>query len=311
MKGSGTRYNGAGARLRCLYQTIAGADKTHVLVGSESSSSREGRTTTSLDDRLTRAVGPLPLVAALLIAGAVYAGLGLAVPLLIHARALLLISCNVTGAVLGWAITLAWLFPWVDARLRRQLLEQTTNLRSLSAREFEHLVGELLRREGWDVEETGRHGEPDGNIDLRIRRGEQRRLVQCKRWTSWQLGVDEVRKLAGTLMREGLERGDGVLVTTSGFTPSAITEAAATGIELVGGHDLLRRLEEAGAMQLLDGNEELKAAYPCPTCATPMILAHSTPGWWLRCPKYDHGCRGKQDLGPDPRQALERILSSR
>jgi HJR/Mrr/RecB family endonuclease len=284
-EGDQNAIRGAGARLRRLHQTTGCADKTHVLVGSESSPSREGRTTTALDDRLTRAVGPLPLVAALLIAGAVYAGLGLALPLLIHARAGLLIGCNVTGAVLGLAVTLAWLFPWVDARLRRQLLEQTTNLRSLSAREFEQLVGELLRREGWDVEETGRHGEPDGNIDLRIRRGEQRRLVQCKRWTSWQLGVDEVRKLAGTLLREGLERGDGVLVTSSGFTPAAVTEAAATGIELVASHDLLRRLEGAGAMALLDGNEELNVAYPCPTCATPMILAHSPHGWWLRCPR--------------------------
>jgi HJR/Mrr/RecB family endonuclease len=293
-----------------VQRTAAGADKTLVLLDDASSFSRAGRTTTSLDDRLARAIGPLPLVAALLIAGAVYAGLGLVLPLLIHAPALLLISCNVTGAVLGWGITLAWLFPWVEARLRRQLLEQTTSLRSLSAVEFEQLVGELLRREGWDVEETGRHGEPDGNVDLRIRRGERQRLVQCKRWTSWQVDVDEVRKLAGTLLREGLHRGDGVLVTSSDFTPAAITEAAATGIDLVGSHDLLRRLQDAGAMQLLASSHDIKAACPCPTCASPMILAHSPYGWWIRCPNYDAGCDGKRDLGSDPRRALERLLGS-
>jgi hypothetical protein len=279
-----------------------------VLISSDSSSSREGRTKTSLDDRLTRAIGPLPMVAALLIAGAVYAGLGLALPLFTHASTPSLISFNGIGALLGWAITLAWLFPWVAARLRRQLLEQTTSLRSLSAAEFEQIVGELLRREGWDVEETGGHGEPDGNVDLRIRRGNQERLVQCKRWMSSQVGVDEVRKLAGALLREGLQRGDGILVTSSDFTPAAITEAAATRIELVGSNDLLRRLHDAGAMELLDGSDDITAAYQCPTCATPMILAHSPYGWWIRCP--NHGCDGKRDLGPDPRRALERILSS-
>ena len=43
----------------------------------------------------------------------------------------------------------------------------------LSAEEFEWLVGELFRREGWKVEETGRQESPDGSIDLDlVRAGE-------------------------------------------------------------------------------------------------------------------------------------------
>ena len=281
-----------------------------MLIGSDSSSRRGGRTTTSLDDRLTRAIGPLPLTAALLIAGAIYSGLGLALPLLIRAPAPLLIGCNVIGAALGWTVTLAWLFPWVEARLRRLLIEQTTSLRSLSAAEFELLVGELFRREGWDVAETGRHGQPDGNVDIRIRRGDRQLLVQCKRWDSRQLGVDEVRKLAGALLREKRPGSDGVLVTSSNFTPAAIAEAAETGIELVGSHDLLRRLEDAGATELLASADQIKNACPCPKCAAPMILAHSPHGWWIHCPSYYAGCKGKRDLGTDPRRALELLLTS-
>ena len=212
---------------------------------------REGRTTTLFDDWLTSAVGQLPINAALLLAAAVYVGLGLTLPLLVHAHTLLLIGCNVMGASLGWAITLAWTFPVSEARLRRQLLEQTTNLRLLSGSEFELLVGELLRREGWDVAETGKHGEPDGNIDLRIRREDRQMLVQCKLWQSWKVGVDEIRKLAGTLLREGFPGAGGMLVTTSTFTPAAIAEAKRVGIELVAGFELIRRLDDAGATELL------------------------------------------------------------
>ena len=271
------------------------------------SSPRGGRTTTALDDVLTRTVGPLPVNVALLLAGAVYAGVGLALPLATGASTAGLISLNVIGAATGWAITLAWLFPAVEARVRRQLLEQTTNLRLLSAREFEHLVGELLRREGWEVQETGGHGEPDGNVDLRIRRGTTRRLVQCKRWDSRPVGVNEVRYLAGTLMREHLTGEDGMLVTLSEFTDTAAKEASELGIELLDGKRLINRLEAAGATDLLRSSTD-RPSYPCPECGRAMILGRSRYGYWLRCPSYGRGCKGRRNLGSDPERALAELM---
>jgi restriction system protein len=53
------------------------------------------------------------------------------------------------------------------------------DLRRLDAHEFEWLVGELFRREGWKVEERGRHDHPDGGIDLVVARGGERAVVQC------------------------------------------------------------------------------------------------------------------------------------
>jgi restriction endonuclease len=247
------------------------------------------------------------MAAALALAGAVYGGLGLALPLLTDASTKLLISLNFMGAAFAWAITLAWLLPIVEGRLRRQLLEQTSGLRQLSAVEFEHLVGELLRREGWRVEELGRHGAPDGNVDLRVRRGSRVVLVQCKRWESRQVGVDEVRKLGGVLMRENLARGSGALYTSSDFTPTAIAEAKKIGIALIDRHELLARLEAVGATELLNRSAD---AYLCPECATPMVLDHSPNGWWVRCPRFREGCRGKRDLDKDGRRALELLLSA-
>ena len=170
-------------------------------------------------------------------------------------------------------------------------------LRLASAQEFEWLVGEMFRREGWDVEETGREAAPDGNVDLRIRRDEQDVLVQCKRWQAKPVGVDEIRRFAGTLMREQLGGQDGVFVTLSTFTEAATAEAAQAGIELVDGPGLHRRL---------DG---VRSGEPCPKCGRPMLLDRSARGWWLRCPGFSDGCDGKRDLGGQSTEALALLLA--
>jgi hypothetical protein len=136
-------------------------------------------------------------------------------------------------------------------------------------------------------------------VDLRIRRGEEELLVQCKRWQSWPVGVDEIRKLAGTLMREGLRGEDGIFVTLSHFTEPVIVEAAKVGVKLVDNQRLVRRIET------------VRASEPCPICATPMLLDRSTRGWWLRCPRWADGCTGKRDLGAHPGRALDLLLADR
>jgi Restriction endonuclease len=256
-----------------------------------------GHTISAVDDVLTKTVGRLGMAPALLFGAGVYVAIGLVLPLSVHARTIVFIGWNGTGVLLGWVVTLAWVFARVQDAHRRHLLEWTTNLRLLSAQEFEWLVGEVFRREGFDVQETGREGAADGNIDLRIRRDRRELLVQCKRWQSWQVGIDEIRKLGGTLMREGLAGDAGVLVTLSSFTEPAIQEAAKLGIELIDSHELSRRIER------------VRESEHCPVCATPMLLDRSMRGWWLRCPRWSDGCTGKRDLGGDPGRALELLLA--
>jgi HJR/Mrr/RecB family endonuclease len=269
-----------------------------MLVGEQEPMQRsEGRTITALDDALTRTVGRLGMSVALLLGAAIYAAVGLVLPLSMGAHHVALIGWNALGVILGWFVTVVWLFSQVQAAHRRHLLEWTTNLRLLSAQEFEWIVGEVMRREGWDVEETGREAEADGNVDLRIRRSDKELLVQCKRWQSWPVGVDEIRKLAGTLMREGLCGEDGVFVTLSHFTEPAIAEASKVGIALVDNEELVRRIEN------------VRASEPCPICATPMLLDRSKHGWWLRCPRWANGCVGKRDLSAHPGRALDLLLA--
>jgi integrase len=104
------------------------------------------------------------------------------------------------------------------------------------------------------VRQSGRQDAPDGNIDLEVCQSGQRRIVQCKRWESWSVGVDQVRAFAGTLMREGLAGTDGVLVTLSDFTTQSRAGAGRTGQSLIDNRDLSARVERA------------RQAEPCSTC---------------------------------------------
>jgi restriction system protein len=220
-----------------------------------------------------------------------YAGGGLALPLALHWPVPALVIANIAGTMLAGFVILSWLAVQVQAARRRHLIEWTTDLRLLNAEEFEWLVGEVFRREGWEVRETGSQDSQDGNVDLELARDGQRMIVQCKRWASWLVGVNEVRKFAGTLMREGLAGSNGIFVTLSDFTEQARAEAQTIGITLVDNHDLYSRIEK------------VRRAEPCDVCQEPMILARSPRGWWLRCVAV--GCQGKRDLGRDPGRAVD------
>src|SRR5262249_22198859 len=146
-----------------------------------------------------------------------------------------LIDANVIGVCGAAVLSLGWFAAQVEAAKRRHLIEWTTEFRHLDAEEFEWLVGELFRRGGWSGPEAGGHGKADGNIDLRLDRHGERRLVQCKRWTAWEVNVDQIRSFAGTLLREGLPGRAGIFVTTSEFNNAAAREADKAGIERIDG----------------------------------------------------------------------------
>ena len=223
-----------------------------------------------------------------------YAGIGLALPLALHRSVAGLVELNIVGTSLAGLVLVAWLAVRVEAGHRRHLVEWTTNLRHLDSTEFEWLVGEVFRREGWKVRETGRQDGPDGNIDLELSRNRQRLIVQCKRWTSWSVGVEDIRGFAGTLLREGLAGRAGIFVTLSDYTPQARAEAKKTGVTLLDGRELFARVEN------------VRRPEPCPECQKPMMLSRSAHGWWFRC--VAEGCQGKRNLDKDPGLAVELLL---
>jgi len=173
---------------------------------------------------------------------------------------------------------------------RRNLVEWTSDLRLLEAQEFEWFVGEVFRRDGWKVRETGQRDASDGNIDLELSRDGKRSIVQCKRWQSWPVSVHDVREFAGTLLREGLPGDAGVFVTLSDFTTDARTDAKKTGIKLIDKRELYARIER------------VRRTEPCPVCGNPMIVDLSSRGWWMRCIAERRS--GKRDLGGEPGRAI-------
>jgi len=53
--------------------------------------------------------------------------------------------------------------------------------------QFERLVGEAFRLQGYTVTETGGGG-ADGGVDLALTRGGEKFLVQCKQWRAFKVG---------------------------------------------------------------------------------------------------------------------------
>ena len=83
-------------------------------------------------------------------------------------------------------------------------------LDGMSWREFEMLVGEGFRLQGYQVVETGGGG-ADGGIDLVLTKpgksGGEKFLVQCKQWRAFKVGVDVVRELYGVMAARGATGG--------------------------------------------------------------------------------------------------------
>ena len=143
------------------------------------------------------------------------------------------------------------------ARRRRQTLasnvSQSTSadaLDGMSWREFEMLVGEAFRLQGYRVTEQGGAG-PDGGIDLVLSKGSEKFLVQCKQWKAFKVGVTVVRELYGVMAAKGA--AGGFVVTSGRFTDEATAFASGRNIKLVDGrllHGLLSQAKNsAGANQ--------------------------------------------------------------
>lgn len=129
------------------------------------------------------------------------------------------------------------IFSILARRKRRNLLTSITTpggntLASISWREFELLVGEALRRQGFAVQETGGNG-PDGGIDLVARKDGEKYLVQCKQWRAMQVGVPVVRELYGAMAAEGAVGG--FVITSGQFSKPARAFASGRNVQLVDG----------------------------------------------------------------------------
>ena len=183
------------------------------------------------------------------------------------------------GDLLLWALASAgqYLLPlllcagavasYKKQRQRAKLVDQATAnpaaalLDDITWQEFEQLVGEVFRRSGYQVQETGGGG-ADGGVDLILRRNGEMFLVQCKQWKAFRVSVEIVREMFGLMAAKG---ADGGFVVTSGrFTGPAKAFAKGRNLSLIDGtalHTLLHQTKLANQRP------------PPPVAATPPVPA--------------------------------------
>jgi restriction system protein len=135
---------------------------------------------------------------------------------------------------------------------RKQLVRDVNQAKTADAldgmrwQEFEMLVGEAFRQQGFQVIETGGGG-ADGGVDLVLSKpaqnGREKYLVQCKQWRAWKVGVEVVRELYGVMAARGA--AGGFVVTSGRFTPEATRFAEGRNLTLIDGPRLQRMLREA------------------------------------------------------------------
>ncbi|HRQ72232.1 MAG TPA: restriction endonuclease [Phycisphaerales bacterium] len=214
--------------------------------------------------------------------------------------------------LLGVGTLLVWIVAEFKKRSDVRLLDSQSgqsSVRALDWQAFETLLSEAFRRQGFQVEHSGKAG-PDGGVDLRLHKAGAKTLVQCKHWRRRQVGVNVVRELLGVVKDERAQSG--VVVTSGQFSPDAIAFASRNPIRLIDGRELVDMLAEVqtsgriagvsspsgpavggGAREARTGGIDEPA---CPECGSPMVRRvaksgrHAGSAFW-GCSRFPD-CRG-------------------
>lgn len=207
----------------------------------------------------------------------------------------------------------AALSAW-QRRERKQLFshaarnEATDAVNGMSWQQFEHLVGEIFRLQGYRVAETGGGG-ADGGVDLVLNKDGEKHLVQCKQWRALRVGVNVVRELYGVMAAKGA--AGGFVVTSGRFTEEARQFAEGRNVQLVDGTRLRAWIKQAAgtsqhvpvapAAHVPSDTASGAAAPSCPLCKKAMIRRTAKRGttagnaFW-GCAGYP-SCKGTRSIG--------------
>lgn len=143
-------------------------------------------------------------------------------------------------------------------------------LNEMSWEEFEMLVGEHFRRQGFQVSRQGGNG-ADGGVDLVLKNKSENYLVQCKQWKAYKVGVQPVRELYGVMASRGA--AGGYVVTSGVFTDEAQSFAKGLNVELIDGRKLQKIIDNASKPAFAETlqTQVLQTAIPnCPKCGAEM-----------------------------------------
>ncbi len=215
-----------------------------------------------------------------------------------------MLSPYIAGAVgLVWVVAL---FKKLGDSNRLERQTGIDSIRALPWREFELLLAEAFRRQGYSVADTG--GVADGGIDLILSRDGREAVVQAKQWKAWKVGVKVVRELFGVQKARGAAAA--IVVTSGRFTREASQFAAQNGVELIDGpalEQMVATVQRSGGIPSMPPEVEVAAeparalvAPSCPVCGSPMVRrtakrgANTGQAFW-GCSGFP-ACRGTRPL---------------
>ncbi|SRR6266480_600557 len=181
---------------------------------------------------------------------------------------------------------------WLDRRGDGARLDAQTgvdSVRRLSWQEFERLLGEYYRRQGYQVQQRG-GPVADGGADLELHKGGVKLLVQAKHWRTWTVKLPQLRELWGAVADE---HADGAILVTSGsFTDDARRWTAGKNLTLIDGPELVKLIRsvqrESGASAVKVLSDGL-----CTECGRPMVRRIAKRGALAGEPFW--GCSGYPD----------------
>tara|TARA_Y100000994_G_scaffold172039_1_gene141798 strand:+ start:1541 stop:2299 length:759 start_codon:yes stop_codon:yes gene_type:complete len=157
-------------------------------------------------------------------------------------------------------------FSFFNARRKAKQLDAQKSIetiRQLHWRNFEELVAEAYRRQGYRVTEGG-YG-ADGGIDLELRKGDLLTLVQCKQWKTQKVGVNVVREMFGVLTAH--QANHFIIISSGTFTQQAIDFAAGKPIELIDGSKLLALVNDVQVSPQVT----IEKTKVCPKCSGELV----------------------------------------
>ncbi len=201
------------------------------------------------------------------------------------------------------AICLAGAVASVIGRLKREgLISSATQggraaVLAMSWQDFELLIGESFRQAGYDVVETGGGG-ADGGVDLILKKGGERFLVQCKQWRALKVSVSVVRELYGVMTDQGA--AGGFVVTSGRFTDDASSFAKGKNIDLIDGDALAAILEQVQRLRVPIPEVKSDPVPTCPLCRSSMVRRTAKRGasagkdFW-GCSEYPD-CKGTREI---------------
>jgi len=149
-------------------------------------------------------------------------------------------------------------------------------VKSLDWFQFEKLIGAVYEQQGYSVQRSG-GANPDGGIDLVIRKGDITSAVQCKHWKTWKVGVKQIREFIGALTDRGIQNG--IFVTLHKYTDEAKALAARHQIRLMDEREIMQMLETVNwkfnpaITNILNDTRKI-----CPKCESEMVLRTAKKG---------------------------------